>query len=151
MPIYILLAVIFLSSLILTMVGLGGGLIFSPLFVLLGFPISQAVSASLFLNAIAASSAAYTYFRKGLVDFRVALPLLIGSTIAAPVGALLTREIDFRIFSMIMIIIIFLASLRMLFSGKTEPEEIEISTPGKGSSAAGASAFSSAFSRGCWE
>jgi len=46
------------------MVGLGGGLIFSPLFILLQFPIHTAVSASLFLNGIAAISAAITYFRK---------------------------------------------------------------------------------------
>ena len=59
-----LIAVIFIVSLVLTMVGLGGGLIFSPMFVLLGFAKSQAASASLFLNLVAAASAAYTYSRK---------------------------------------------------------------------------------------
>jgi uncharacterized membrane protein YfcA len=54
MDLFYLLPVIFVSSFVLTMVGLGGGLIFSPLFVLLGFPISTAVSASLFLNGTAA-------------------------------------------------------------------------------------------------
>ena len=57
----ILITAIFLISLVLTMVGLGGGLIFSPLFVILGFAKSEAASASLFLNLIAAASAAYTY------------------------------------------------------------------------------------------
>jgi len=65
----ILLVGIFLISLVLTMVGLGGGLIFSPLFVLLGFAKAEAASASLFLNLIAAASAAYTYSRKKMVDF----------------------------------------------------------------------------------
>jgi len=37
MNLLVLLFIIFLSSFILTMVGLGGGLIFSPLFVLLGY------------------------------------------------------------------------------------------------------------------
>ena len=64
-----LLAAIFLISLVLTMVGLGGGLIFSPLFVILGFAKSDAASASLFLNLIAAASAAYTYSTKKMVDF----------------------------------------------------------------------------------
>jgi uncharacterized membrane protein YfcA len=61
---FILFPVIFTASFILTMVGLGGGLIFAPLFILLEFPVSTAVSASLFLNGIAALAAAITYFRK---------------------------------------------------------------------------------------
>ncbi len=128
MPIYFLLALIFLSSFVLTMVGLGGGLIFSPLFVLLDFPISQAVSASLFLNGLAASSAAYTYFRKKMVDFKIGLPLIISSTVSAPFGALLTKQIDYRIFSLIMAVIIFLAALRMLFSKKPQSKDKEISS-----------------------
>ena len=65
----LLAAAIFLISLLLTMVGLGGGLIFSPLFVILGFAKADAASASLFLNLIAAASAAFTYARKKMVDF----------------------------------------------------------------------------------
>lgn len=70
MNLLVLLFIIFLSSFILTMVGLGGGLIFSPLFVLLGFPQTMAVSASLFLNGIAAASAAYIYIKKRWSTFR---------------------------------------------------------------------------------
>ena len=127
MTLTLLLVIIFLSSLILTMVGLGGGLIFSPLFVLLKFPVSTAVSASLFLNAIAAASAAITYFRKKMVDVKVGLPLLITSTISAPLGALLTHRINIHVFTAVLALVIFLAALRMLFSGKMEAERVEIS------------------------
>lgn len=48
MNLFVLFGVIGLSSLVLTMIGLGGGLVFSPLFVLLGIPKSMAVAASLF-------------------------------------------------------------------------------------------------------
>lgn len=128
MPIYFLLAIIFLSSFVLTMVGLGGGLIFAPLFVLLDFPISQAVSASLFLNGLAAISAAYTYFKKKMVDLKIGLPLMISSAATAPLGAMLTQRIDFKIFSAIMAAIILLAALRMLFSKKPQVAAEEIST-----------------------
>ena len=37
MPLALLLVIVFFASFILTMVGLGGGLIFSPLFILLKF------------------------------------------------------------------------------------------------------------------
>ena len=74
MPLALLFVIIFLASFILTMVGLWGGVVVpSPLFVLLKLPVTTAVSASLFLNGIAAISAAIIYFRhyEGLCDIRI--------------------------------------------------------------------------------
>jgi uncharacterized protein len=120
MSLLVLLFIIFLFSFILTMVGLGGGLIFSPLFVLLDFPKTMAVSASLFLNGIAAASAAYIYIKKKMVDFSVSLPLIITSSLGAPIGALTTHRINLKLFVVIMAVVIFLAALRMLFSKQVE-------------------------------
>ncbi|MCP3954489.1 MAG: sulfite exporter TauE/SafE family protein, partial [Desulfobacterales bacterium] len=115
---FVLCIVIFLSSFILTMVGLGGGLIFSPLFVILGYPLSTAVAVSLFLNGIAALSASITYFRSKMVDVQTGLPLIISSTLAAPLGALLTHRIDVRLFTVVLAVVIILAAGRMIFSKK---------------------------------
>jgi uncharacterized protein len=123
----ILIAAIFLISLVLTMVGLGGGLIFSPLFIILGFVKSEAASASLFLNLIAAASAAYTYSRKKMVDFSLAIPLIISSSLAAPVGSYLNVRIDVKPFLMIMAVVLALAGIRMLIS---PGGEVEASTMG---------------------
>lgn len=120
--------IIFASSLVLTMVGLGGGLIFSPLFILLAFPVPTAVSASLFLNGIAAMSAAITYFRKKMVDVQVGVPLILASSLAAPLGALTTSTVNIKIFTAILAGVIFLAALRMLFSGKIEAAAQEVGT-----------------------
>jgi len=125
MNLFVLLGIIGLSSLILTMIGLGGGLVFSPLFVLLGFPKSMAVAASLFLNGIAAASASLVYIRKKMVDFSVALPIIIASSIGAPLGALTTHRVDTRIFMMIMMSVVLAAALRMLFSSKGAPKRPE--------------------------
>jgi uncharacterized membrane protein YfcA len=127
MPLALLLLIVFLSSFILTMVGLGGGLIFSPLFVLIKFPVTTAVSASLFLNGIAAISAAITYFRKKMVDVKLGLPLLAASILFAPLGAMITARIDIRIFMSILAAVIFVAGVRMVFSKKTEGEEMAVS------------------------
>ena len=113
------------------MVGLGGGLVFSPLLVLLGYPVTTAVSASLFLNGIAAFSAAITYFRKKMVDVKTAVPLLVTSTLAAPFGAILTSVIDIRVFSGILALVIFLAAMRMIFSGKVEEGATETGVMGR--------------------
>ncbi|MCP4572255.1 MAG: sulfite exporter TauE/SafE family protein [bacterium] len=118
MALPLLLAVIFLSSLVLTMVGLGGGLIFSPLFVLLDFPVSQAVSASLLLNGIAAVSAASVYLSKRMVDMALAVPLIVTSVAGAPLGALMTSRVDVRLFTGLLAAVVFLAALRMIFGRK---------------------------------
>ncbi|MFZ7124709.1 MAG: sulfite exporter TauE/SafE family protein [Desulfobacterales bacterium] len=115
-----LIAAIFIISLVLTMVGLGGGLIFSPLFVILGFAKSDAASASLFLNLIAAASAAYAYSRKKMVDFSLAIPLIVSSSLAAPIGSYVNVRIDLRPFLILMAVVLALAGLRMLMGTPDE-------------------------------
>jgi len=111
-----LFAAIFFISFLLTMVGLGGGLIFSPLFVILGFTKSAAASASLFLNLVAAGSAAYAYARKKMVDFSLSIPLIVSSAIAAPVGSWLNVSIALGPFLLVMAAVLAAAGFRMMFS-----------------------------------
>jgi hypothetical protein len=121
----VLLAGVFFISLLLTMVGLGGGLVFSPLFVLLGMAKGQAAAASLFLNLTAAGSAAYAYSRKGMVDFSLSIPLILFSAAVAPLGAYLNTRIETKPFLLIMSVILFLAAVRMLFSPKDDDRTME--------------------------
>jgi len=119
---FLLLPSVFFISLVLTMVGLGGGLVFSPLFVLLHMPTPIAVSASLFLNGLAAASAAAVYYRKRMIDFSISLPLLVTSSLAAPAGAFTTARIDIQVFLAVMGGVILVAGLRMFFSPPSETE-----------------------------
>jgi uncharacterized membrane protein YfcA len=118
-----LLICIFLIALTLTMLGLGGGLIYSPLFALLGFEKSMVASTSLFLNLVAAASAAGIYMRRGMVDHGVALPLLAAG-LSAPLGALTTHRIDTQSFIAILSVIVLFGAVRMLIapSGETATE-----------------------------
>ncbi|RZB31276.1 MAG: hypothetical protein SRB2_04801 [Desulfobacteraceae bacterium Eth-SRB2] len=116
MPLALLLVIVFLASFVLTMVGLGGGLIFSPLFVLLKFPVTTAVSASLFLNGIAAFSASINYIRKRMGDIKTGLPLLVASTLCAPPGAMLTARINMDAFTGILALVIFLTPVIKLLN-----------------------------------
>ena len=127
----ILIAAIFFISLVLTMVGLGGGLIFSPLFVILGFAKSEAASASLFLNLIAAASAAYTYSRKKMVDFSLSIPLIVSSSLAAPIGSFLNVRIDLKPFLIIMAVVLAMAGVRMLMSPADDIERSDITASKK--------------------
>jgi len=113
---FLLVAAIFLISWLLTMVGLGGGLIFSPLFVILGMAKTAAAPASLFLNLVAAGSAAYTYARKGMVDFSLSVPLIVSSGLTAPVGSYLNMQIALEPFLMTLAVVLALAGIRMTWS-----------------------------------
>ena len=124
---FLLIGTIFLISFVLTMVGLGGGLIFSPLFVILGFAKSQAASVSLFLNLIAAASAAFAYARKKMVDFSLSIPLIVSSSMTAPLGSFLNVRIDLKSFLIIMSIVLAMAGIRMFLSPATDNEKPELS------------------------
>ena len=89
---------------------------FSPLFVILGFAKADAASASLFLNLVAAASAAYTYSKKRMVDFSLAAPLIISSALMAPVGAYLNARVDTRPFMMVLALVLVLAGARTMSS-----------------------------------
>ncbi len=122
----LLFGAIFFISFVLTMVGLGGGLIFSPLFIILGFAKSEAASASLFLNLIAAASAAYTYSRRKMVDFSLSVPLIVASSLAAPIGSFLNVRIDLKPFLVIMSAVLAMAGARMLMSPAAAVERNEM-------------------------
>jgi len=125
-PSVILIFGIFFIALVLTMVGLGGGLIFSPLFVILGFAKVDAASASLFLNLIAAASAAYTYSQKKMVDFSLAIPLIVSSGLAAPIGSYLNSRVDTTPFMVIMSIVLALAGCRMLMTPPKQTNGVSV-------------------------
>ena len=122
-----LFILVFAVSFVLTMIGLGGGLIFSPMFILLGFPINAAVTTSLFLNGTAAISAAIVYYQKRMVDFSVGIPLILSSMLLAPLGAYSTSRFNVKAFTAVLAAVIVMAALRMLFSKKIESPPSEIS------------------------
>lgn len=127
----IIIVAVFFISLVLTMVGLGGGLVFSPMFVILGFVKSDAASASLFLNMIAAASAAYSYSRKKMVDFSLSVPLIISSSLAAPIGSYVNLRIDIQPYLIIMAVVLAMAGVRMLMSPPAEIESSDMASSKK--------------------
>jgi hypothetical protein len=61
-----------------------------------------------------------------MVDVQVGLPLILASVLAAPLGALTTSRVNIKIFTAILAGVIFMAALRMLFSGKIEAAAKEV-------------------------
>jgi len=77
-----------LLSLIFSMLGLGGAMLYIPVFHWFGFDFkSVAIPTGLLLNGITALSAAVFYLRSKMVHVKGSIPLIISSFIGAPVGA----------------------------------------------------------------
>lgn len=81
-------ALVFVVALVFSMLGLGGAMLYVPLFKWLELPLKTvAIPLSLLLNGITSLSAFLRYWREGLVDFRGGLPATLAAVLAAPLGA----------------------------------------------------------------
>jgi uncharacterized membrane protein YfcA len=114
--IYIVSAVsVFFFSGLLAMAGLGAAFIFVPLFYYLGVPLAEAVPAALLLNVVSLIFATVNYYRGGLINWRIGLPILITAVLLAPLGAHTTPFVDKRLFLGMFAGFLVFAGFMMLF------------------------------------
>src|SRR5512139_271949 len=79
--------IIFALSFLAGMMGLGVAFILTPVLGLFGFELKHVIMPwSLWLNGLTAIAGAVAFTRAKMVDWRTAIPLLIISTILAPLG-----------------------------------------------------------------
>ncbi|GIV66339.1 MAG: UPF0721 transmembrane protein [Bellilinea sp.] len=91
LQIYLISAIlVFVFSGLLAMAGLGAAFLFVPLFYYLGVPLEQATSTALLLNVVSLLFATINYWRNGLVNLKIGLPIMITAVFVAPFGARLT-------------------------------------------------------------
>ncbi|MCL7410551.1 MAG: sulfite exporter TauE/SafE family protein [Methanosarcinaceae archaeon] len=120
---------VFFIAVIFSMLGLGGGLVYVPLFYWLGIDMLIAIPTALLLNAVTSSSAAITYLRKRMVDLHTAAPFIIASTIGAPIGAYFTKFTPVETLLWAFSVVLVLAGARMIFF-KTSDEGANLSDNG---------------------
>ncbi len=103
--------IVFFLAFVFSMLGLGGAMLYVPVFHWLGFDFKSAViPTALLLNGLTAATAAVSYHRHRMIDYPGSLPLIVSSFIGAPCGAYLTRLLPTET-------LILLFALAMLFSG----------------------------------
>ena len=111
----------FLAGIIGALIGLGGGVIITPLLVLVfGVDIRYAMGAALCSVIATSSGAAAAYLRDGISNMRIGLFLCVATTVGAVCGALLAMVLDQAVLS-----IIFGAALlaTVLLSLRKKPEQ----------------------------
>ena len=117
---------IFLIAVVFSMLGLGGGMLYVPVFKWLGLPLKAiAIPLGLLLNGVTTLSAFLRYSREGLVDFRGGLPAAAAGMIFAPVGAHLVQYVPHDTLILVFATVVSLAGLHTLMqSGKGEPKQV---------------------------
>lgn len=116
------LAVLFFSGL-MAMAGLGTAFLFVPFFYYMGVPLAEAVPTALLLNAVSLSLASVNYFRGGLVNWPVGLPILGAAVVLAPVGARSTPYVNTALLlGLFAAFLVFAGTMMLFYRGK--PREI---------------------------
>ncbi len=118
--------VILVLAFIFSMLGLGGAMLYIPVFHWFGYDFkSVAIPTGLLLNGITALSAAIYYLRSKMVDVKGSIPLIVSSFIGAPVGAYFTKLVPTRTLILLFAIAMVFAGGRMLLtSGQADKEKM---------------------------
>jgi uncharacterized protein len=107
---------VFLVSVVFSMFGQGGGSLYTPILVLLGYTAVISISTSLVLNLITALSAAIIYYRANLIDLRLAAAFIPGICIGAFLGGAMTNFVDPELLLWLFVIFLAGAGARMIYT-----------------------------------
>lgn len=110
------------------MLGLGVAFVAIPVLGLFGFDLKHVIMPwALLLNGLTAISAAVAYLRRRMVDLRTGIPLLLLTTLAAPVGVYLLRYAGTATIWWIFVAVLAFLALRMV-TRKAGPERPDVTT-----------------------
>ena len=107
---------VLLVSLIFSMFGQGGGSLYTPILVLLGYATLVSISTSLLLNLVTALFATIIYFRSRLVNLRLAIVFIPGIVLGSFLGGALGNFFNTTILLWIFVIFLVGAGGRMIYS-----------------------------------
>ena len=129
MEYFLLPILVFILSFISGMLGLGVAFISTPVLGLFGFELKHVLMPwSLLLNGLTATSAAVAYTRSKMVDWRTAVPLLVITTIAAPLGVWLLQFVPTDVVWWIYVGVLIFLAYRMAFGSSKSDSEVVVIT-----------------------
>ena len=105
--------VVFISAVVLSMIGIGGGFIYVPLLYSCGVDFNTAATTSLIMLTCAQLGALYTFFHSRIVDVRLAVILEVPTMVGALLGGILARNFDSGVLTAMFSGVLFFASFVM--------------------------------------
>ncbi len=100
---------------LLTIAGVGAAFILIPVFIALKIDLHVAMATALLLNSIAMMFASYRFYKKGLILWKLALPILIVATVLSPLGAYVSKGLDRDLLLWMFVGFLLFAAAMMLF------------------------------------
>jgi hypothetical protein len=114
-------ALLFALSFLAGMMGLGVAFIATPIMGLFGFDLKHVIMPwSLWLNGLTAIAGAITFARAKMVDWRTAIPLLIVTTLVAPLGVWMLNYASATVVWWIYVVVLIFLAYRMAFPPKQD-------------------------------
>ncbi len=110
-------------SIVFSMFGKGGGALYTPVLVMLGWKLNQAVPSALFLNLLTAVVATVVFARNQLVDFKFASVFLPGTIAGSLIGAVVSPWVPTNLILAIFSPFLLVAGILLFQSKKGDPNE----------------------------
>jgi len=111
----------FAIAFIFSMFGQGGGSVYSPILILLGYTVLIATSTSLVLNLITSLSAGYIFYRKKMIDYKTSFVFAPGIIIGAFSGGALSKYFDTTVLLWVFVAVLLVLGARMIYSYWEKP------------------------------
>jgi uncharacterized protein len=113
---FIVTVLLFALSFLAGMMGLGVAFIATPVLGMFGFELKHEIMRlSLWLNGLTAIAGAMAFAPKGMVDWRTAIPLLIITTLVAPIGVWLLQFVSTTALWWLYVAVLVFLAYRMAF------------------------------------
>ena len=106
----------FLIAFVFSMFGQGGGSVYSPLLIMLSYPILLSTSTSLVLNLITSLSAGYIFYRNKMIDIKTSLIFAPGISIGAFAGGALSKSFDTTFLLWLFVSFLLIVGARMIYT-----------------------------------
>jgi len=115
MSLIIAAAVTLVLTTVLSMAGVGAAFVLIPVFLALGVELHTAMATALLLNTIGMSIASFTFVRKGLVAWKLVVPMLLVAVLASPLGVRVGQGMDRSVLLWLFVGFLLFASSMMWF------------------------------------
>jgi uncharacterized membrane protein YfcA len=115
MTFWIAAIVTFVFTTVLTIAGVGAAFVLIPVFLALGIDVHEAMATALLLNALSMSVASVQFIRKKLIDFKLALPMVIFASALSPLGARVSQGMNRNLLLGLFVAFLVFAAVMMLF------------------------------------
>jgi len=117
----------FFIAFVFSMLGMGGSQLYIPILFWLGMDFkTQAIPLGMLLNVVNSSSAATTYGKKKLIDWKVAIPFGFTMVLFAPIGTWLNINLPTK--PLILVFAVFTAIAAILMLSGWKPKRGEFSS-----------------------